>query len=61
MKTSTLQELIDDIDDSVAPMLDQGRVADYILTLACINPRQFGMAVHTVDGQTFGTGDSAIY
>ena len=58
MNNKTLQELIDDIAVSVAPLLDQGHVADYIPALACINPQQFGMAIQTIDGQTFSTGNS---
>ena len=60
MNSRTLQELIDDIAVSVAPLLDQGHVADYIPALACINPQQFGMAIQTIDGQTFSTGNSDI-
>ena len=58
MDSKTLQELIDDIAVSVAPLLDQGHVADYIPALACINPQQFGMSIQTIDGQTFSTGNS---
>ena len=50
--------MIDDIAVSVTPLLDQGHVADYIPALACINPQQFGMAIQTIDGQTFSTGNS---
>ena len=58
MNSKTLQDLIDGIAISVAPMIGQGKVADYIPALACINPGQFGMAVHTVDGHTYSTGDA---
>ena len=52
--------MIDEIAVSVAPLLDKGHVADYIPALACINPQQFGMAIQTIDGQTFSTGNSDI-
>jgi len=34
-----------------------GRVADYIPLLAGVDPRKLGLAVATVDGETFGAGD----
>ncbi|MFK7995673.1 MAG: glutaminase [Granulosicoccus sp.] len=54
----SLQSVIDDIAVSVAPLVGQGNVADYIPALACIDPNQFGIAVYTKDGQTFHAGDS---
>jgi glutaminase len=35
----------------------KGRVADYIPALATADPDAFGMAVATVDGRVYGTGD----
>lgn len=52
------QDLIDAIRVDVDPFMGLGNVADYITALACIDPAQFGMAIHTVDGQTYSTGDS---
>ena len=54
----SLQKLIDGIAPSVMPLISQGRVADYIPALACVDAQQFGMAIHTVDGQTHHTGQS---
>ena len=34
-----------------------GRVADYIPLLAGVDPRKLGLAVATVEGETFGAGD----
>lgn len=59
MTSLSLQHLIDEIAISVAPMIGNGAVANYIPALAGVNPMQFGMALHTVDGNTFSTGDSA--
>ncbi|MFB9911434.1 glutaminase [Rhizobium paknamense] len=53
-----LQAIVDDIASMMAPRLGEGRVADYIPELANIDPRQFGLAVTTVDGQTFHSGDA---
>ncbi|MFK8083522.1 MAG: glutaminase [Granulosicoccus sp.] len=54
----SLQSVIDDIAKTVAPLVGQGKVADYIPALACVDPCQFGLAVHTKDGETFHTGDA---
>lgn|GEM_PF-6111741 len=48
----SLQSVIDEIAASVAPLVGQGKVADYIPALACIDPDQFGIAIHTKEGQT---------
>ena len=53
-----LQELIDDIATIVGPLMQQGKVADYIPALACIELEQFGMAVHTIEGEHFCTGQA---
>ncbi|MFK7889332.1 MAG: glutaminase [Granulosicoccus sp.] len=54
----SLQELLTEIAESVKPLTGKGQVASYIPALARVNPEQFGMAVHTVDGQSFSTGDA---
>lgn len=54
----TLQSIIDEIAVSVAPLVGQGKVADYIPALACVDPHQFGLAIHTKEGQTYHTGDA---
>lgn len=53
-----LQELLDDITATVAPLLGQGKVANYIPALACVDPNQFAMAVHTIKGNSFSTGQA---
>lgn len=42
----------------VAPLLTQGRVADYIAPLAQVSPSHFGMAVVTLDGSVHTVGDA---
>lgn len=42
----------------VLPLLGQGRVASYIPELARVEPERFGMALLTVDGHLYTTGDA---
>lgn len=53
----SLSVLLDDIRDHVRPAFGRGRVADYIPELARVDPRKFGMAVATLEGEDVGTGD----
>lgn len=53
-----LQKLLDDIRQSLSEIEDRGRVADYIPELAKLDSRKFGMAIASVDGQLFATGDA---
>lgn len=52
------QTILDEIIEEVRPSLGQGRVADYIPILSAVPVNKFGMAVHTVDGQSFHVGDA---
>lgn len=52
--------MIDRIRDEVRELWGQGRVADYIPALEKVNPRQFGMAVATLDRQEYSTGDAQV-
>ncbi len=54
-----LQAILDDIAAALAERRGEGKVADYIPELAKVGPNQFGMAITTVDGQVFATGDAA--
>lgn len=38
-------------------LVGQGKVADYIPELARVNPNQFGVCLHTVEGETHCVGD----
>ena len=53
------QAILDDIRDEVQPLLQQGHVADYIPRLAEVPRDKFGMAVVTLDGRLYQTGDAA--
>ncbi len=51
------QKLLDEITEEVRPYIGTGKVADYIPALARVNPGHFGLALATVDGELFGSGD----
>lgn len=53
-----LQIIIDGIVSDLRPRLGEGKVADYIPQLAHVDPKQFGIAVATVDGRHFTAGDA---
>lgn len=53
-----LQTLLDDINQTLRSEADRGSVADYIPELAKEDSGQFGMAIATIDGQMFSTGDA---
>jgi len=56
-----LQAVLDDIATAIAPQLGSGgEVASYIPALARIDPRQFGIALRTCDGQEAAAGDGAV-
>ncbi|WP_409438232.1 glutaminase B [Scandinavium sp.] len=42
----------------VKPLIGQGKVADYIPALACVDGNKLGIAISTVDGQYFCAGDA---
>ena len=52
------QKLLDEIAREVEPLYGQGKVASYIPALARVPARRFGMALTTLDGKTYRTGDA---
>ncbi|MBV8044678.1 glutaminase B [Pluralibacter sp.] len=42
----------------VTPLIGQGKVADYIPALACVDGAKLGIAISTVDGQHYCAGDA---
>jgi glutaminase len=54
------QPILDAIHRDLQPYIGTGRVADYIPELAKVRPDHFGMAIVTVDGRTFCTGDAEV-
>lgn len=60
MKSIDFQRTLEEIQADVLPLVGQGTVASYIPELADIDPGQFAMALHTVDGQTAATGSADV-
>ena len=57
-ETSDIQRMIDDVRDDLVPQIGKGVVADYIPTLANVDPSKFGISVATLSGESFSTGDA---
>jgi glutaminase len=54
------QPILDAIHHDLQPYIGTGRVADYIPELARVRADHFGMAIVTVDGRVFRTGDADV-
>ena len=52
------QKVLDEIAQEIQPELGVGKVADYIPALSEADPKAFGMAVTTVKGECYRTGDA---
>jgi glutaminase len=52
------QRILEEIYQEVLPLFGQGKVAGYIEPLKQVDPRKFGMAIETLDGECFQLGDS---
>ncbi|MFT4861530.1 MAG: glutaminase [Pseudohongiellaceae bacterium] len=52
------QALLNEIYSEVLPLQGEGKVADYIPALGHIDPRKFGIAIETIEGERFEVGDS---
>ncbi|KIP98965.1 glutaminase [Agrobacterium tumefaciens] len=55
-----IQTVLDSICKHMQTRLGEGKVADYIPQLAKVDPKQFGIAVTTVDGETYVAGDARV-
>lgn len=55
-----MQDMLNAAVHSARPFLSQGRVAEYIPALRHADPTHVGVAVCTVDGQTFVSGDASV-
>jgi glutaminase len=53
-----LDELLADVQRDVHDWIGDGKVADYIPALARIDPKKFGVAIVTVDGEVHTIGDA---
>ena len=47
------QKILEEIYNEIQPFAKDGKQADYIPALARINPDQFGMCLHTTNGDEF--------
>ena len=47
------QKILEEIYNEIQPFAKDGKQADYIPALARINPDQFGMCLHTTNGEEF--------
>ena len=47
------KSIIEGIYQEILPFSEKGRQADYIPALAKVDPNQFGMCLHTVDGEKY--------
>ena len=57
-RVEDLAEIVALVRRDMESHLGQGRVADYIPALARVDPRHFGLAVVTFDGQVYKAGDA---
>lgn len=55
-----LQAIVDEIHEKLTLRLGEGKVADYIPQLAHVDPKKFGMAIVTVDGEMVKVGDADL-
>ena len=51
-------QILQEIEEEIQPLLGQGKVADYIPALAQVNPNQFSMSLQLFDGSSFHIGDT---
>lgn len=58
MASETLQNIVDEIAQEMREITDRGTVADYIPSLACVSPDQFGIAIVDHDGHEYAAGDA---
>lgn len=52
------QPILEQIKKDVQPFLGLGKVADYIPALAKVDPKKFGMSVHTIKNEKYAVGDA---
>jgi glutaminase len=55
-----LQDMLEQVRAEIAPSVGEGAVADYIPSLASVDPQQFGMAVASNDGEVQVVGDCDV-
>lgn len=58
--TPDLRAIVEGIHRDLAPRFGEGKPADYIPQLARVDPKRFGLAVVTLDGETHLAGDAEM-
>lgn len=58
MAAPDLARVVAEVHAELLPRLGEGTLADYIPQLAQVDPRRFGMALVTPDGETAAAGDA---
>ncbi len=53
-----LTRILARVHDDVRPLIGRGKVASYIPGLACVPADRYGMAIATLDGKLYKTGDA---
>jgi glutaminase len=51
-------KVLKEIEEEVQPLRPQGTPASYIPELAKVNPDQYGLCLHTLNGEKYSIGDS---
>ena len=52
------QSILAEIEQEVFPLLERGKVANYIPALAEVNPKQFAMTITLFDGTQYSVGQA---
>ena len=52
------QNILQEIEEEIQPLFNEGKIADYIPALAKINPKQFAMSIKLLDGTTYNIGNT---
>ena len=60
MKTTDYQPLLEHIREEIEIYAKEGKQADYIPALANVDPDQFGLCLHMLDGRTYSIGASDV-
>lgn len=58
MMSIDYRSVLEEIGEKILPLVEQGRVADYIPALGKVSAEKFGMAVRLIDGQEFTLADA---
>ena len=51
------QKILEEIRDEIKPLVNRGKVADYIPALKRVDPSHFAMSLQLFDGTTYGVGE----